>query len=76
MPETGVEAALAQATALNRALMKTKFQMKNGPELRVSASVGVATAPVDGAAVHAIIGSADTRMYWVKANGRGGVKGA
>jgi len=76
MPETGVEAALAQATALNRALMKTKFQMKNGPELRVSASVGVATAPVDGAAVHAIIGAADTRMYWVKANGRGGVKGA
>ena len=76
MPETGVEAALAQATALNRALMKTRFQMKNGPELRVSASVGVATAPVDGAAVHAIIGSADTRMYWVKANGRGGVKGA
>jgi diguanylate cyclase (GGDEF)-like protein len=76
MPETGVEAALAQATALNRALMKTRFEMKNELELRVSASVGVATAPGDGATVHAIIGSADTRMYWVKANGRGGVKGA
>jgi diguanylate cyclase (GGDEF)-like protein len=76
MPETGVEAALAQATALNRALMKTRFQMKNELELRVGASVGVATAPVDGAAVHAIIGAADARMYWVKANGRGGVKGA
>jgi diguanylate cyclase (GGDEF)-like protein len=76
MPETGVEAALAQATALNRALMKTRFEMKNELELRVSASVGVATAPGDGATVHAIIGAADTRMYWVKANGRGGVKGA
>jgi diguanylate cyclase (GGDEF)-like protein len=76
MPETGVEDALAYATALNRALMKTRFHMKNELELRVGASVGVATAPVDGVAVHAVIGCADTRMYWVKANGRGAVKGA
>jgi diguanylate cyclase (GGDEF)-like protein len=76
MPETGTEAALTQATALNRALMETEFHMKNGQELRVSASVGVATAPADAAAVHAIIGAADTRMYWVKANGRGAVRGA
>jgi len=30
MPETGAGAALAQATALNVALMKTRFRMKNG----------------------------------------------
>jgi diguanylate cyclase (GGDEF)-like protein len=76
MPETGAQAALTQATALNRALIKTKFRMKNGLELRVSASVGVATAPVDGATVHAIIGIADTRMYTVKAHGRGATRGA
>jgi diguanylate cyclase (GGDEF)-like protein len=76
MPETGAEAALTQATTLNRALMETEFRMKNGLELRVSASVGVATAPVDAATVHAIIGAADARMYWVKANGRGAVRGA
>jgi diguanylate cyclase (GGDEF)-like protein len=76
MPETGAAAAMKQAIALNRALMETEFQMKNGQELRVSASVGVATAPADGANVHTIIGIADTRMYAVKADGRGTVKGA
>ncbi|MDR3750866.1 MAG: sensor domain-containing diguanylate cyclase [Terracidiphilus sp.] len=76
MPETSAEAALEQFRALLRALMDTKFQMKNGLALTVSASVGVATAPADGTAMHAIIGKADTRMYAVKASGRGQVRGA
>jgi diguanylate cyclase (GGDEF)-like protein len=75
MPETGAEGALTQAAALNRALMETTFRMKNGVELRVSSSVGVATTPADGDAIHAVIAAADTRMYWVKAHGRGAVRG-
>jgi len=75
MPETGVDAALAQARALLRALMETQFRMKNGLDLRVSASVGVATAPGDGVTLHAIIGAADARMYAVKSNGCGQVRG-
>jgi GGDEF domain-containing protein len=50
--------------------------MKNGLLLRVRASVGVSTAPQDGATVHAVIGAADTRMYGVKTGGRGQVRGA
>ncbi len=76
MPETGAKAAMELATALHRALMETEFEMKNGLRLRVSASVGLATAPGDGTAVHAIIGTADSRMYEVKIDGRGKVKGA
>jgi diguanylate cyclase (GGDEF)-like protein len=76
MPEIGAAAALAQSTALLSALMQTEFQMKNGLKLRVNASVGVATAPNDGSTVHTVIGAADIRMYWVKANGRGAVRGA
>ena len=76
MPETGAQDALARATGLLRSLMTTRFRMKNGMELTVSASVGVATSPVDGNAVHAIIGAADERMYGVKADGRGEVRGA
>jgi diguanylate cyclase (GGDEF)-like protein len=76
MPETGAEAALAQAVGLHRALMETQFRMKGGLSLSVSASIGLATAPGDGDTVHAIIGSADTRMYAVKSNGRGQVCGA
>ncbi|MGA2808594.1 MAG: sensor domain-containing diguanylate cyclase [Terracidiphilus sp.] len=76
LPETGVEDALVQTTALNDSLMKTRFRMKNGLELMVSASVGVATSPADGDTVHAVIGTADTRMYVVKGRGRGAVLGS
>jgi diguanylate cyclase (GGDEF)-like protein len=76
MPGTGPQAALAQAKELHRALMDTHFLMKNGLNLRVSASVGLATAPDDGATLHAVIGVADTRMYAVKNHGRGQVRGA
>jgi diguanylate cyclase (GGDEF)-like protein len=76
MPDTGAPEALAQASQLHGALMSTRFRMKNGLELMVSASVGIATAPKDGSTVHAIIGAADTRMYAVKTNGRGHVRGA
>ena len=76
MPETGAGEAQVQATELLRTLMGTRFRMKNGLELTVSASVGLATAPVDGDAVHAVIGVADDRMYDVKNDGRGNVRGA
>jgi diguanylate cyclase (GGDEF)-like protein len=73
MPNTAAEAALAQANALLGALMDTQFLMKSGLELSVRASIGLSTAPADGATVHSIIGAADARMYMVKGNGRGQV---
>ncbi|HUX43917.1 MAG TPA: sensor domain-containing diguanylate cyclase [Terracidiphilus sp.] len=76
MPETDAEEALNQAIRLHRELMATRFKMKSGLELNVSASVGLATAPRDGDVLHAIIGAADYRMYTVKTNGRGKVQGA
>jgi len=75
MPETSQQAALAQAMHLHRELMATTFRMENGVDLRVSASVGLSTAPGDGASVHAVIAAADSRMYDVKAAGRGHVRG-
>ncbi len=73
MPETNATAASRHCNRLLEALMETRFPMRNGLELRVSASVGVATAPYDGITVHAIIGAADSRMYAVKTTGRGRV---
>ena len=75
MPETEEQDALALGGELLRLLMDTRFSTKNGLRLTVSASVGLATAPKDGATVHAIIGAADTRMYAVKSDGRGQVRG-
>ncbi len=76
MPDTNARAALAQATAMNLALLDTQFRMKDGLKLKVSASVGLSSAPDDGVAVHEIIGTADARMYAVKSHGRGQVLGA
>ena len=75
MPETNSDTALAQSAKLHRALLDTEFQMKNGHNLFVSASMGVATAPTDASTMHALIGTADMRMYAVKVRGRGAVRG-
>jgi diguanylate cyclase (GGDEF)-like protein len=74
MPETSEADALNAAIALHRDLIRTRFRMSNGLELTASASVGLATCPPENA-VHAIIGTADARMYTVKSNGRGQVRG-
>lgn len=76
MPETDAKTALSLITELHRGLMDTTFHMKNGVVLKVSASVGLATAPDDGPTVHSVIGAADSRMYAVKGSGRGQVRGA
>ncbi len=75
MPETSTDEAMTQAKALHRALMETQFQMKNGLKLKISASVGLASAPEDGFTLHTVIGTADARMYAVKNEGRGRVRG-
>jgi diguanylate cyclase (GGDEF)-like protein len=75
MPETDAFDALTQASVLHQKLMETPFEMKNGISLKVSASVGLATAPGDGTAVGTLISTADARMYKVKGTGRGRVLG-
>ena len=75
MPETNATDALFLTTALHQELIRTLFRMSNGLELTASASAGIATCPPENA-VHAIIGTADARMYAVKSNGRGKVRGA
>jgi diguanylate cyclase (GGDEF)-like protein len=76
MPNTAADAAAFHATSMLSSLMETRFRMKNGILLSVMASLGLATAPADGATVHAIIGTADSRMYAVKSNSRGSLRGA
>jgi diguanylate cyclase (GGDEF)-like protein len=76
MPETSESLALELTREIHAALMETTFEMKNGLSLKVSASVGIASAPRDGWHMHEIIGTADARMYAVKRHGRGQVRAA
>jgi diguanylate cyclase (GGDEF)-like protein len=76
MPDTSAKTALELTRTLHRSFMEAPYRMKSGLALQVSASVGLASAPDDGRAVHEIIGTADARMYAVKSDGRGQVRGA
>jgi diguanylate cyclase (GGDEF)-like protein len=76
MPDTSAKCALELTRILHHDFMETPYRMKNGLTLQVSASIGLASAPDDGSAVHEIIGTADARMYAVKSEGRGQVRGA
>ncbi|MGH9560441.1 MAG: diguanylate cyclase [Terracidiphilus sp.] len=75
MPETEADAAFELTKIMHRALMDTEFRLKSGLKLNISASMGLASAPRDGIQMHAIIGTADARMYTVKSGGRGRVLG-
>ena len=76
MPSTEAGEASTLATHMHKELTATRFRMNPGLELTVSASVGLATAPQDGSTIHTIIGVADSRMYGVKSDGRGHVRGS
>ena len=67
---------MAASNTMLRSLMGAELQMQCGLALRVSASIGVASAPADGTTIHSIIGAADSRMFDVKSSGRGHVPGA
>jgi diguanylate cyclase (GGDEF)-like protein len=74
MPETAAAQAFELTREIHAALMETPFEMNNGLTLKVSASVGIASAPRDGWHTHEIIGTADARMYAVKRHGRGHIR--
>jgi diguanylate cyclase (GGDEF)-like protein len=76
MPSTDADCAYTLTAAMLQTLHNTDFRMKNGLILRIGASVGLSTSPADGKTLHAIIGVADSRMYKVKNQGRGQVRGA
>ena len=73
MPETGAEAALARPRCLHRALMETRFRMKNGLRAERERQRRPGHRARRRHPVHAIIGAADARMYAVKTDGRGQV---
>jgi diguanylate cyclase (GGDEF)-like protein len=74
MPGTSATEAMTVTTDLHQKLIHSRFRLSNGMELTASASAGLATCPPENA-VHSILGAADARMYAVKSNGRGKVRG-
>ena len=76
LPETGSEGAVAVAERVRERIAAHGFLQPDGLNIRLTASVGVATLPDVAASVESLIQSADKAMYWVKDHGKNGIHAA
>jgi two-component system cell cycle response regulator len=70
LPETTQEAAREVAERIRRSVAMYPFASEDGKSVRVTVSVGVATAPENGSTPAALIKQADTALYHSKEEGR------
>lgn len=74
LPDTGSEGAVAVAERVRERIAAYSFlRASDGLDIRLTASVGVATLPDVAASAEELIKAADTAMYRVKDTGKNGV---
>lgn len=73
LPEADRDQALGVAERLRAAIAGHVFLVARGLSVRITASLGVATWPVDGRRAEELLGRADAAMYLVKGANRDGV---
>lgn len=74
LPETDAGAAMTLAENVRDSVRAQPVRI-NDEALQVTASIGVATMPMDGATADAVVAAADARMYEAKRAGRNRVIG-
>jgi diguanylate cyclase (GGDEF)-like protein len=74
LPDTGSDGAVAVAERVRERISAYSFlRASDGLDIRLTASVGVATLPDVAASAEELIKAADTAMYRVKEQGKNGV---
>ena len=73
LPDTGSDGATAVGERLRERVAAHQFLQADGLQIRLTASVGVATLPDVAASVDALIQAADQAMYRVKERGKNGI---
>jgi len=73
LPDTGREGAVSVATRIRERIADHVFLKTDGLEVRLTASVGVATLPDVAASAEELIRAADMAMYRVKEAGKNGI---
>ena len=73
LPQTAKNAAVDVAQRLRLKVRSTDFLVSRGLKIKISASFGVSTYPLDGADSQTILHAADTLMYSVKKSSRDNV---
>lgn len=74
LPDTGSEGASAVGDRVRERLAAHPFLAGSGLNLRLTASVGVATLPDVAASAEELVRAADMAMYQVKDSGKNGVR--
>jgi diguanylate cyclase (GGDEF)-like protein len=73
LPDTGRDGAVSVATRIRERVAGHKFLKKDGLDVRLTASVGVATLPDVAGSAEELIRAADMAMYRVKEAGKNGI---
>ena len=76
LPDTGAVGALAVAERICERISRYAFLAGDGLDIRLTASVGVATLPDVAAAADELVHAADAAMYLVKDRGKNGIQAA
>lgn len=73
LPDTGSEGAVSVADRVRERIAAHPFLAGNGLNLRLTASIGVATLPDVAASAEELVRAADVAMYRIKEAGKNGV---
>jgi diguanylate cyclase (GGDEF)-like protein len=76
LPDTGPTGALAVAERIRDRIARHSFLAGEGLDIRITASVGVATLPDVAVAADELVQAADAAMYRVKDRGKNGIQAA
>jgi diguanylate cyclase (GGDEF)-like protein len=76
LPDTGGEGAFAVGARVRERIAAHRFLAGDGLDVRLTASVGVATLPDAAASTDELMHAADKAMYQVKASGKNGIQAA
>ena len=76
LPDTGGEGAFAVGERVRERIAAHSFLAGDGLDIRLTASVGVATLPDVAASAEELVQAADTAMYRVKDSGKNGIQAA
>ena len=76
LPDTGGEGAFAVGERIRERIAAHQFLAAEGLDIRLTASVGVATLPDVAASAEELVQAADAAMYRVKDRGKNGIQAA
>jgi diguanylate cyclase (GGDEF)-like protein len=74
LPDTGGEGAFAVGERIRERIAAHEFLASDGLNIRLTASVGVATLPDVAASADELVHAADKAMYQVKESGKNGIQ--